>query len=136
MYKDKSHTSSYIFNIIVSLLVAVGIAVVFFSGFIASINVLVIITLVFGILGLLGLFTILFSKIRYVCLCSNISYFILSIVGSIVSSIFALTVSSLAPFSISIAILIGVVSFFLTSFLISLIELLVCIFCTKQCYNN
>lgn len=136
MYKEKcNNCSCKLFNILSSLLVAVGIASVFYIGLITSISVLIYITLVLGILGLIGLLAIIFGTPRYICDCINKTSLISSSIGAIITSAFALALTSLATFSIPIAILIGVISFFLVSLVISIIELLICIFCNpKNCY--
>lgn len=136
MYKEKcNNCSCKLFNILSSLLVAVGIASVFYIGLITSISVLIYITLVLGILGLIGLLAIIFGTPRYICDCINKTSLISSSIGAIITSAFALALTSLATFSIPIAILIGVIAFFLVSLVISIIELLICIFCNpKNCY--
>lgn len=136
MYKEKSNNCSYeLFNFIASLLSAVGITAVFYIGLVASISVLVYITLILGILGFAGLLAIIFGTPRYICNCINITKLVASSIGAIITSAFALAITSLATFSLPVAILIGAIAFFLVSLIISIIELLICIFCdTKNCY--
>ena len=136
MCKEKSNSySCKLFNVLSSLLVAVGIASVFFIGLISSISVLVYITLILGILGFIGLLAIIFGTPKYICDCINKTCLISSSVGAIITSAFALALTSVATFTIPVAILIGVLSFFLVSLIISIIELLICIFCDqKNCY--
>lgn len=139
MYKEKSNNCSYkLFNFIASLLSAVGIASVFFIGLVTSIPVLAYITLILGILGLIGLLVIIFGTPKYICDCINTTTLVASSVGAIITSAFALAITSLATFTIPVAILIGVVAFFLVSLIISIIELLMCIFCYKKncCYED
>ena len=136
MCKERSNICSCkLFNILSSLLVAVGIAVVFYIGLITSISVLVYITLILGILGLIGLFVIIFGAPKYVCDCINKTSLISSSIGAIITSAFALALTSLVALSIPVAILIGIIAFFLVLLVISIIELLICIFCNqKNCY--
>ena len=136
MCKEKSNSySCKLFNVLSSILVAVGIASVFFIVLISSISVLVYITLILGILGFIGLLTIIFGTPKYICDCINKTCLISSSVGAIITSAFALALTSVATFTIPVAILIGVLSFFLVSLIISIIELLICIFCDqKNCY--
>lgn len=136
MYKEKcNNCSCKLFSILSSLLVAIGIAVVFYIGVITSILVLVYITLILGILGLIGLLVIIFDTPKYICDCINRTNLISSSIGAIITSAFALALTSLSTFSIPIAILIGIIAFFLVSLVISIIELLICIFCnSKNCY--
>lgn len=116
-----------VLSILSALLVAAGVASVFFAGLISSILTLIIITLILGIIGILFIFVPLicprnnyYNYIEKVCL-------VTSSVGAIVSSSFALAVSSLATGSLATSILIGVVAFFLIIQLINLINLVVAI---------
>lgn len=134
MYKEKSNCCSCIFNIISSLLVATGIAAVFFAGLVTSIQTLIYITLILGILGLITSLALVFCGRKHFCNCINSTNIITSSVGAIISSAFALAITSLEIASIPVAILIGVVAFFLVSLTIDLIEILVCFSCnTKNC---
>lgn len=136
MCKEKSNNCSCkLFNFIASLLSAVGIAAVFYTGLVTTIAVLNYITLILGILGLIGIFAIIFGTPKYICDCINTTNLVSSSVGAIITSAFALAVTSLPTFTIAVAILIGTVAFFLVSLIISIIELLICIFCNKKnCY--
>ncbi len=139
MCKEKSNVCSCkLFNVLSSLLVAVGIAAVFYIGIVTTVSVLIYITLILGILGLIGLLAIIFGTPRYVCDCINVTTLVPSSIGAIITSAFALAVTGLAAFTIPVAILIGVVAFFLVSLVISIIELLICIFCDKKscCYED
>ena len=134
MCREKSNSCSCVFGIISSLLVAVGIAAVFFSGLLTSIAALIYITLILGILGLIGLVIAGILCKKPICNCVNSTHFVASAIGSIITSAFALAVTSLVAASVPAAILIGAVAFFLVSFLINAIELLICVFCnTKSC---
>lgn len=120
-----------VFSIIASLLAGAGIAALFVTGLLTSVTSLVIVTLILGILGLLYVIFTLFCGTKHQCNCIKKSCLVATTVGSIVTSIFALTASSL-PVSISVAIFIGVVVFFLVSNLISLVNVILC----KSCGNN
>lgn len=138
MCKEKSNNCSCIFNIISSVIVAVAVAVVFYTGIVTSIAALIYITLILGILGLIGLvIATIFCK-KYVCSCVSSTNFVTTSIGAIITSAFALAVTTLSTFSVPVAILIGTVAFFLVSFLISAIELLVCLFCNRKscCYDD
>lgn len=135
MYKEKSNCCSCFFSILSSLLVAAGISAVFYTGIVTAIPVLIYITLVLGILAFIGLIVLACCGKRFLCSCANTTTIVASSVGAIISSSFALAITTLATFSVPVAILIGVVAFFLVSLIISVIELLLCIFCnTKNCY--
>ena len=135
MYKEKSNTCSCIFNIISSLLVAAGIAAIFFSGLIGTIEVLIFITLILGILALIGLLVVIFGRNRFLCNCITDSFLVTSIIGAIITSVFALTIT-LTTGIVTVAILIGAVTFFLVSLIISLIEILICILCARNSYHS
>ncbi len=121
---NKDNKSCCCFTAILSaLLGAAGIAAVFFSGLIGSIITLIYITLILGILGLIFLFIPSCNRDKY-CNIFAKSCLVPSIVGSIITSIFALTLSSLATFSIPVAILIGVIAFFLILSLINLVNII------------
>lgn len=135
MYREKSNTCSCTFNIITSLLVATGIAAVFFSGLIGAIEVLIFITLILAILALIGLLIVIFGRNRFLCDCITNSFLVTSIIGAIITSVFALTIT-LATATVTVAILIGTVAFFLVSLIISLIDILICILCTRNNYHT
>ncbi len=136
MCKEKVNICSCkLFNILSSLLVAIGIASVFYIGLVTTVSVLIYITLILGILGLIGLIAIIFGTPKYICDCINTTTLAASSIAAIITSAFALAITSLATFSIPVTILIGIVAFFLVSLVISIIELLICIFCNKKnCY--
>ena len=67
------------------------------------------------------------------CYCIDKNCLITTMVGSIITSIFALTITSLATLSIPVAILIGAVAFFLISNLIALIKTIICVICLMRC---
>ena len=139
MCKEKSNVCSCkLFNVLSSLLVAVGVAAVFYIGIVTTVSVLIYITLILGILGLIGSLAIIFGTPRYVCDCINVTTLVPSSICAIITSAFALAVTGLVAFTIPVAILIGVVTFFLVSLVISIIELLICIFCDKKscCYED
>lgn len=132
MYKEKNNVCNCITTILSSLLLAAGISAVFFNGLIPSIITLIIITLILGILGIILLvFSILCNN--KLCECISSTSLVISSVGAIVSSAFALSITTLATFTVTVAILIGVVSFFLTLTIINLINVLICIFCNNNC---
>ena len=134
MCKEKSNICSCIFNIISSVLVAVAIAIVFYTGLVPAIAALLYITLILSILGLIGLVIACILCKKTICTCVKSTYFVTSAIGAIITSAFALAATGLASASIPVAILIGAVAFFLVSFLISAIKLLICLFCnTKSC---
>lgn len=108
-------------TIIGSLLAAAGIAAIFFSGLIISIQTLIYITLILGILLLIYILIAVFCCRRcHVDLC-----LVAASVGSIVTSVFALTATSLAILTITTAILVGAIAFFLMIDLIYIVCALV-----------
>lgn len=120
-------------TIIGSLLLAAGVAAVFYSGIVTSILTLIIITLIFGILSLLTLIFLLYCNREEACFCINKTCLVTTLIGSIISSSFALAITSLSAFSIPVAILIGVVTFFLITNLVNLAKAIICIICIKRC---
>ncbi len=137
MDKEKNSICDCIISILTSLLLAVGISAVFFNGLIPSILTLIIITLILGIIGIVSLIFSIFCNNR-LCNCISKNKLIISSVGAIISSAFALSITSLATFSFTVAILIGVVAFFLAFTVINLLNTLVCIFCRNNncCYKE
>ena len=131
--KEKNIAFCFIFTIIASLLTAAGIAAVFFSGLIPSVATLLYFTLILGIIGLLFILFVLFCGRKYQCNCIKDYCLITTSVGSIITSAFALSLTSLATFSITVAILIGAVAFFLISNLIALLNIIVCKLCDNRC---
>lgn len=131
--KEKNISCCFIFTIIASLLTATGIAAVFFSGLITSVATLLYFTLILGIIGLLFILLVLFCGGKHECNCIKDSCLITTSIGSIITSAFALSLTSLATFSITVAILIGAVAFFLISNLIALLNIIVCKLCDNRC---
>lgn len=131
--KETNNKYCCIFTIIAILLTAASIAAVFFSGLITSVATLLFFTLILGILGLLYILFTVFCGGRHQCNCIKNSCLITTSVGSIVTSVFALTLSSLATFSVTVAILIGAVAFFLISNLINIINVIICNLCDNRC---
>lgn len=131
--KEKNFSCCFIFTIIASLLTAAGIAAVFFSGLITSVSTLLYFTLILGIIGLLFILFVLFCGGKHQCNCIKDSCLITTSIGSIITSAFALSLTSLATFSITVAILIGAVAFFLISNLIALLNIIVCKLCDNRC---
>lgn len=136
MYKDRNNICTCIFNIIASLVVAAGIAAVFFAGLVTSILTLVVITLILGALTLIGLILKIFCGRRRNCECLDNSTLTASAIGAIITSIFALTLAALTAGSIPAAILVGAVAFFLVSLIIGIVDFLICIFCGNRCYKD
>ena len=120
-----------IFSIIASILLGVGVAAVFSASAIATIAVLFYITLIIGIISLLILIFLLYCNRGKGCFCINNHCLIITAVGAIISSIFALT--AVTGVSIAAAILVGVVTFFLISNIVNLIEFIICLLCTRRC---
>lgn len=121
-----------VITLLSALIGAVGIAAVFFGGLIASVTTLLVVTLILGILSLL------FIVINAICgknSCREIKKFCLipSSVGAVVTSLFALFLTTLPTASIVTAILIGAVAFFLLLTLIGLLNLLLDSFCKNRC---
>lgn len=121
-----------VITLLSALIGAVGIAAVFFGGLIASVTTLLVITLIVGIISLL------FIVINAVCgkkSCRDIKKFCLipSSVGAVVTSLFALFLTTLPTAAIATAILIGAVAFFLLLTLIELLNLLLDSFCKTRC---
>ncbi len=138
MCKDKNNLGSTIFNIVVSLISAVGIASIFFAGLVASILTLVYITLILGALALIALAFKFFCSGLCVCNsncnCIENSNLVASAICAVITSIFALTAGTLATGSLATAILIGAVAFFLVSLIISIAEWIICKICNmKHC---
>lgn len=120
-------------TIISSLLGAAGIAAVFYTGIVTTITALTVITLVFGIISLLTLIISIYCNTDEGCYCTSKNCLVPTLVGSIITSIFALTITTVATFSIPVAILIGSVAFFLISNLINLIRTIICMICIRKC---
>lgn len=133
MNKEKNISCCCIFTIIASLLTAAGIAAVFFSGLITSVATLLYFTLILGIIGLLFILFTVFCGGRHQCDCIKDYCLITTSVGSIITSAFALSLTTLATASITVAILIGAVAFFLISNLIALLNVIICKLCGHRC---
>lgn len=133
MNKGTNHSCCCIFSILASLIGAIGIAVVFYTGLITSIATLIYFTLVLGILGLLYILVSIFCGGKHPCTVIKDSCLVTTVVGSIVTSAIALSLTSLATASITVGILIGVVAFFLISNLITLINVIIEKFCHNRC---
>ena len=121
-----------VITLLSALIGAIGIAAVFFGGLIASVTTLLVVTLILGILSLL------FIVINSICgqtSCKQIKKFCLipSSVGALVTSLFALFLTTLPTASIATAILVGAVAFFLILTLIELLNLLLDSFCKNRC---
>lgn len=130
---EKNNICNCIFNLLASIVSAIAIATLFYAGLISSILVLVYITLVVGILGLIYFIFSIFCNKKKVCNCIDKSNLVPNSIASIILTIFALTVSSLASSSIATAILIGSIAYFLISNIFSFINLLICDLCSNRC---
>lgn len=133
MKKEENCFYCPVITVLVTLLSAAGIAAIFYAGLIASITTLLYVTLILGILGLLFVLFKIFCSGKFECQCIKESCLIPTSVGAIITSIFALTATTLATASIATAILIGAVSFFLVSVIIGILNYIICIFCNKKC---
>ena len=133
MCNKEDNACCCILTIIGSLLLAAGVAAVFYTGIVTSILTLIILTLIFGILSLLTLIFLLYCKREEGCFCINKNCLVTTTIGSIISSSFALAITSLATFSVPVAILIGVVIFFLFTNLVNLAKTIICLICIKRC---
>lgn len=131
MNKGNNNACCCVFSIIASLLTAVGIAGVFYAGLIASITTLIYFTLVLGILGILYIVFSIFCGGKHQCKAIQDSCLITTSIGSIVTSAFALALTTLATGSLTVGILIAAVSFFLITNLITLVNIIV----SKSCHN-
>lgn len=121
MCTSREYKCCCLFTILTSLIVAGAIAAVFFAGIIPSIPVLLYITLIVGLAGLLYLEISYYCSEKKYCTYPVDKCLIASLVGSVITSLFALTVTSLATGSIPVAILIGAVAFFLVSTIINIL---------------
>ena len=120
MNKGTNNACCCLLSIIASLIAAIGIAVVFYSGLITAISTLLYITLVFGVLSLLYLIFAVFCGGRHGCHLIKNSCLATTSIVSIITSVFALTATTLPVASITAGILIGAVAF---SFILNLIEI-------------
>lgn len=133
MNKENNNACCCVYTIIASLLAAVGIAGVFYAGLIASITTLIYFTLVLGVLGILYIVFSVFCGGKHSCKAILNSCLITTSIGSVVTSAFALALTSLATGSLTVGILIAAVSFFLISNLIALVNIIVSKSCHKCC---
>ena len=131
--KEKNNICCCIFTIIASLIAAAGIAATFYSGLITSVTTLLYFTLILGILVLLYVLFVAFCGRRRQCNDIKDSCLITTSVDSIIISIFALPITSLPASSVTSAILIGAVGFFLISNLINIINLIIDKLCKSDC---
>ena len=137
MCKEKSNFSKCIFNIIASIIGAMGIAGIFYVGAITSITPLLYVTLALGILGLLYFLFTLFCDKKKTCMCFTKTNLITSSIGAIVTSIIALSANNLEIAALATAFLIGSVGFFFFSTIIHLFEILLCNLCSRDnCCND
>ena len=122
-----------VFNIITSLIAGAGIAAYFFVGVLTSINALIYITLILGILGLLYVLFSAFGGSKRTCDSLKDSCLATSSVISIVLSSFALSFSSFPAVSIPVAIFIGALTFAFISNLINVIKVIIDKLCGRRC---
>lgn len=120
---NKDNLCCCIITIISAILSAVGIGGIFFAGLIATITPLLYVTLALGIIELLYVIISGFcgnksKKAKNICQ-------IPIIVGSIVTSVFALVATTLPVASISAVLLVIAVAFFLVMSLINLLNSIV-----------
>jgi len=132
MNKEANSLCCCIFTIITSLLSAAGISALFFSSLITSVTALLVVTLVLGILGLLYVLFTTFCGKKYQCKYIKESCLIPTSIGAIITTVFALTATSLAV-SVTTSILIGAVGFFLVANLINLVNVVLCKLCFSYC---
>jgi len=111
---NKENNDCYLLSLVSSILGAIGIAAVFYTGIITSVIALVAVTLVLGIISLITLIALLYCSRDEGCYCINKN-------------------SGLATLSIPVAILIGAVAFFLITNLIALIKTIICVICITRC---
>ena len=135
MNKGNNHFCCCIFSLIASIVTAIAIAGIFYTGLITSITTLVYFTLVLGILGLLYIIFTVFCGGKHQCNAIKNSCLITTSIGAIVTSAFALSIT-LAPASITVGILIGAVAFFLISSLLTLVNLIVDSLCNNHCSDS
>ena len=125
MNKSTNNPCCCLFSIVGTLLAAVGIAAIFYSGLITTIATLLYVTLVLGILVLLYVVITAFCGGRHQCAILNDSCLITAAVGSIITSVFALAATTLVAGSLSVGILIGAVAYFLISNIFNNVKLII-----------
>ena len=128
MFNKENNIFDYIFAILTSILIATGVAVSFYAELIPTIIVLPIITLIFGILSII-LIAVGYYYRKYLCVTEHL---IASIVGSIISSSFAIAAISLTSGALTSSILVGIVAFFLTINLIFSIASMLCLMISRR----
>lgn len=133
MNKQTNNRCCCIYAILASLIGAAGVAGLFLAGLITTISVLLYVTLGLGILGLLYLILTALCGRKSECSILKNNCLVESSVGSIITSIFALTATALTPVSIPLAILIGAVAFFLFSNIFNLINIFIRKLCSHDC---
>lgn len=133
MNKSTNNPCCCLFSIVGTLLAAIGIAAIFYSGLITTIPILLYATLVLGILVLLYVFVTAFCGGKHQCAILNDSCLITAAVGSIITSVFALAATSLVVGSLSVGILIGAVAYFLISNLFNIVNLIIRKLCNGYC---
>ncbi len=130
MYVEKNSPCAFIFNVLTSIVLAVGIASVYYAGLISSTTALVYMTLFIGIIGFIFFLVLAFYK-KYLCHCIKASNLLASSIGAIIISAFALAVSAFPSASEAVAIFIAAIVFFLSSSIIEIFGLLLCISCDR-----
>ncbi len=135
MYKQNS-ICNCILNVLFSLFAGIGIAAVFFTGLLTSISILIYITLILGILGIISIIVSIVCNKNKNCDCIINANLIPSSVGAVITSIFALAVTTLPTLTIATAILIGIVAFFLVYLLISALTTIICVLCNNRCCKD
>lgn len=112
-------------TIISSILGALGIAGIYYGGFLTGILPIVYITLVLGILGILSI--LIPALCGGINSCSSSSFCLVPIsIGAIVSSAFALAITFVSAALSLIPILLAV-AFFMIMLLINLVYFIICI---------
>ncbi len=133
MNKGNNNVCCCIFSIIASLIAAVGIAGVFYTGLITSVATLIYFTLILGVLGILYILLTVFCGGRYQCKSLKESCLITTSIGSLVTSAFALSLGVLPIASITVGILVLAVAFFLITHLITFANVIVGKACSNRC---
>lgn len=131
MFNKENNICCCMFTTFASVLVGLGIAAAFFAGIIPAIIVLPIITLIVAILSIILIAFVFYGNRGKGCFCVT-ECIITSIIGAVISSIFALTVTALTVGTLAAAILIGVVAFFLVTNSVNTINLIMCLICTRR----
>ena len=132
MCKESKNSCCCIFSIVSILITGIGIASIFYGGLIISVPALLYVTLILGIIALLYIIFTALCGNKFKCEEIKNECLIVSSVGAIITSTFALTATTLATFSLASALLIGAVAFFLNSTIISLLTIIL----SRVCKNN